>query len=377
MPWALSSDWTDADQVNQFLEAYHERTDFSQTFAASGNGVTVGDDVQTHVWVASLQTNLDFEVSNANWVKPTQSFSGYTSKSQIERVDFAYVSANAWGGNSAWTRKYPREFANSGSSAYADGSAFANGHNARNLATGLVYTRAAGAWVLAAEPAAPDVVTTTGYMQAGDYFGDWIFNELHDVLNLLVWQLAPTCDIVNGSISQYDGSTNVSGSQTSWALAQAAAAADFQLRGTTSIILAYTSGSANSPPGAVYNAKAASYTGPVRVGFGFPKSCGVDVFVKAEKPTTIITTVSQSDTTFDSNGQGLTEGVYGTALTTTAGGSYGTLTTINIPYGAAAVPNWCAAPPTPGSVAAGYYVAGSTVMFAVLKYNVMGGLEYQ
>jgi hypothetical protein len=116
--------------------------------------------------------------------------------SQVTQLPIAGTSTNAYSvweyllgaGNYRPTRRYPREHADGAATAYTDGASFANGDKSRNLATGVIQLRSAGAWVDTADLVA-DVVTTNAYTDAisavkGDILGPWLLNEARDAMKL-------------------------------------------------------------------------------------------------------------------------------------------------------------------------------------------------
>ncbi len=136
----------------------------------------------------------------------------------------------ALGGHS-WTRKYPREYSAPASTVYTDGASFANGHKARNIAEGKVYTRTAGAWVLAAAGTAPDKVTAYGKQEVGDYIGYWLFNELRDVINLFLWKVraffSTTREYLSASGSGATPAAGRAAADTDWLTANTGAFSPF------------------------------------------------------------------------------------------------------------------------------------------------------
>lgn len=111
---------------------------------------------------------------------------------------------DAIGKPDGFTRKYERRFATLASSVYADTSAFADGHLARCQADWKIYSRTAGAWVLTTDTTG-DTVTAYGLMVAGDYIGEWCFNELRDALNLLERTKRPSGFTTKVTRTAYNG----------------------------------------------------------------------------------------------------------------------------------------------------------------------------
>lgn len=178
-------------ELNQYVDALNERIAFMGAVVFNPQWA-VGDNLQDHAKIAAMQSGA-FGLGNANpttWT-PAGSFAGVAwvnggtySARPWDWVDATYIRAHALGGNTDYTRKYPREHANAASTVYTDGSAFANGHVSRRVSDQQVYNRTSGAWVLASAGTYPDVVTAFGLCAAGDFLGPWLFNEIRDVLKL-------------------------------------------------------------------------------------------------------------------------------------------------------------------------------------------------
>ena len=197
LPADETTDWTQVDFLNQFVDAYNERYNlimgvggFPNFLTISGgtaivetlNGVfSEGDDVAhinppvSQTSIREIQTRLEtlayyfgkpslFPVGGTDYIDYLTPFAGL-----YDLPDWRAEAGIPTGG---YTRKYPREIATT-----ADPGS--SGQRARHEVSGYMYDYTGGAWVLSSDQGSPaDTVTDTGLMDAGDYIGPWIFNEL-------------------------------------------------------------------------------------------------------------------------------------------------------------------------------------------------------
>lgn len=210
MPWNnlpadQTTDWTHVDFLNQFIDAYNERA-----------SIILEPGTTNPAWISDPDTPLGFFV-----VEPMSSFlegeyvcsfalsspSIPEIQSRLETLCHYFgrpslfpigteteLDASTYGEGlftrTTWrseaglpadgfTRKYPREIS-------SIGDAGTNGWRARHTGDTKFYDRVAGVWELSADQSTPaDVLTEYGFMEAGDYVGPWIFNELQAGLQAL------------------------------------------------------------------------------------------------------------------------------------------------------------------------------------------------
>lgn len=222
-------DWTAVSFIEMFYKAANERITLLLSLQYPPALLTVpvlGTDVQSQAKILPLQGFIQA------WLDKFVNTTLTIQASSIALVDWKWTTTTLYaaaGMNAGgFTRKYPREFANEYQTTYTDGSAVANGHRARQLSDLQIYDRVAGAWVLfAANPkgAAPDTITAYGAIQVGDYIGPWIWNEIRNCLNLMIWTFGQQPWYVNNGDQSYRrGYAQVTGT---WAATQTAVEADW------------------------------------------------------------------------------------------------------------------------------------------------------
>lgn len=259
-----------------------------------------------------------------------------------------------------WTRKYPREFAGPTATAYNDGSAFADGHKARFVDDGRVYARTAGAWVAAAATAAPDAVTAYGSHAVGDYVGPWVWNELRDVLNLMVdiahrnipgevQTVAPGAGVARRFV-QVDF-------QASAAAARAAAEADWPAN--TAGLAGYTEAhfSVLGESGGTYFARLVGGGWVVTTGTQQRYAKTVDFYVQVDTPDAF---VGAPPAGFDANGDDVLDGLF-SLFDSQALAAAVTAATSVPPADLSVVPAWPADPAAGETLALGWSTLGGAV----------------
>lgn len=215
------TDWSAISFLAMFYEAMDERSQaIGDAPGAWGTAPAAGDDVQ---YVGVIGTLQGFIESNAGFFLQPGDYEGRTADS-LPGISIA-----------PFTRKYPREFATLGSTEYTDTTTFVVGHKARCIADAKVYQRIANqsgveSWNGVAD-LIPDTVTASGVIQAGDYIGYWLFNEIRDALNLMRWV---SRQMVSGlGFSPSTGDTYAgSGTGSSPSNAKADAVANYVLTGS-------------------------------------------------------------------------------------------------------------------------------------------------
>lgn len=211
-----------ADAINERIVAFNARAVSPLT---EFDDVEAGDDFQdrtdgsTFNWGAAQQRVYDLLEATltafpfAGWADPDQVFDGDTPSASTD-YEFVWADALARAGVNAsgFTRKYPREIANTSAAGTLNDIA-------RNLDDGKVYKHNGSAWVRwTADP--PDTLEAYGFAVAGDYIGPWIFNELRNVINTMTRIVA---DAIWDTATVYHGS----GSDATWANAKTAADANY------------------------------------------------------------------------------------------------------------------------------------------------------
>jgi hypothetical protein len=221
-------DWSHVSFITMFFEALKERfTAFSGFLTVHLPAVGADVSACTQFEPASatgsfsiryLQMSIESLCENffpnktfngVSWINRSPDFTGEdilsgngTSVGNWTLTDFrAAAGLNA----SGFIRKFPREFLNASSTFYVGGGAFSDGHVARRVDNGKIYTRTAGAWVETLG-VAPDVLTAFGIQSPGDYIGPWCWTELRDCFNLMVWRRAAD----NNSLGSYEDKQSTS-----------------------------------------------------------------------------------------------------------------------------------------------------------------------
>jgi hypothetical protein len=376
--FGIGTDFSAAATFNMFVDAVNERFDYPGGPAGFPiANVSAGDDFQDPSFIAALQNAVSNNI--ALYVVPNASadgraWNGVEVNPGLPQWTWAAYKTAYLGGNE-WTRKYPREFAVAASTNYTDGSAFANGHVARNIDDGKVYTRTAGAWVVT-PGALPDVVTAHGVAQAGDYIGAWLFTELRDALNRIVWMItgAATTDC-SGTL--YDGSATQStfaGAKTS-ADANYASGAGFAT--TNFYAAAYSTAEASTVPNYTVEVQAAftAYNHVYGVGpaqAGYVDHSQFDFYVVMDSP-------DGTSGSFDDNGDGFSYRVWKKYGSVAQGGA-ASVVGATVGHAKSPEPNWCAAP-TPGGaqLTRGYQsiYLGRGANAVVQRMDVAGAFTYR
>jgi hypothetical protein len=238
MPATQTTDWSHVDFLNQFVYAFRERLQLVNNYGLDGfnydsgftfvdiNLFSVGDDV--------LKASDEFPTSGCN-IRTLQAaveqivvafgktslfptgidrdlsvFSGTLYRDNFGpdygTYDLATWRADAGLSASGFTRKYPREISSVG-----EGGAL--GQVARHAGSTRIYEHDGSGWVLAEDQGqAPDTLVAYGKMQAGDYLGPWIFNELKDGLSALDTVRFPTANEMVLAVSESGKEVNSSAS---------------------------------------------------------------------------------------------------------------------------------------------------------------------
>ncbi len=233
MPWthfplAEGDDWTRVEVLNELFFAYREKR-IILGLAYDNFQWAAGDDVQYGMRRTSGGQWTWSQIQTA--VRNTVSLYGFYTPGW-DGNNFPFFSVwnndNIWPhindsppGSPGYTRKYPREIVNPS----AAGSA---GQRARSRSDGRMY-QYSGGWMMAEDQAAPpDTVTAYGNVQAGDYLGPWILNELYAMINLCHTRLTTAS---SSTVTQWRGQSNehyLPGlDEAGWQAAHAEAAADF------------------------------------------------------------------------------------------------------------------------------------------------------
>ncbi len=225
-----TTDWSAASFLNMFVSAYTERANGIGVVYGGGAppaiaSVNVGDDVQKGGFVVfspslsgfigKLQGNA-VGLATTYFLDPATARNGQTptstgNYSMGQMNVYSQVSLfTKIGGDTRgyWRRKRPREITSLSattdiqSNAAGTGQlAWGTGTNSSSFHVGGLYQYSGSAWVevsptmgppdlLDSHAAAPNTVHITdaeGLILAGDYIGPWLFNELRDVFNAMVW----------------------------------------------------------------------------------------------------------------------------------------------------------------------------------------------
>lgn len=352
--WVAGDDWQATYVINMFFAAMTERLlGVTGTFPTAFDSVVDGFDLQDYRIWSNLQ-----QIPSGTWIVPND----YTGQADFEYIDDTYIRVHTRGGQ-GWTRKYPLEVINLVVLTYTDGSGITVGDYARNLADGKVYHRVGGGggvWVLTPHRP-PDIQTTVGFHQAGDYIGPWLLNEIRDMLNLLVARVIGLnfTNLENASAT-VDRNAAV-GSGATLAIAQAASDSTY-------------GPSAFDPTGSFPQALSQNSGGP-------PYSCNSmrirQKFIAPTDPTLLTPDVELyvyaafiTLTEFDSNGDFLGIDVYYKFDTQIAPGTGGLDSVTSILFGpTTGNPTWS----TIAGHQRGYVVSKGA---AVIRYDSAGGFTY-
>jgi hypothetical protein len=357
--------------------------------------VSAGDDVAGAVEsgasvVGGLQLALgdvaDFSdvIYSEGWADPAATYDG--SGSFPGPLGFAGVRAAAGlATTTGYRRKRPREIAATSDAADTEGNAAADGHRARLLASPYgIWVRASGAWVASSLPdGPPDVLDTDaaapfacsvsgntyGAIAEGDYIGPWLFAEMRDMCNAMVWTQQTTGDLENGATGK-----DVSATDPTWAGAKAAVETLVAASpGTTA--LSSTGGFSRSiaygaESGGTYTARlirAGSSVAPHNDPAGVART--VEWYLRASAPS-----IGATTTAFDDNGDGVVDAAF--KLYNTLAASTAVNPTYAFPANLATVPTWPTVPGAGTSKSSGWYVAASLSYALLMKWDVAGGFAY-
>lgn len=329
-------DTTDANYYGVFTITVVNANTFtftvSTSLASPGTGTYTSyllpDDAQRASVVAAMQAVVrDHAGSFLNQSTPVV-VSGFLATNPV-----TYASVmSAIGAGSKFTRKAPRVVATTTSTSDIYGNAAASGQVAILQSTGLTRQYNGSSWIISAttpdllsnKSSSPNGIPTDsdGTMQAGDYFGPWIWNELRDALNKLTLTPASTTVISNTGGTGSSGNSNPS-PYTSASAAYAAAAANCSL--TTG-----TGGSANSEQSYVdiTGTSPGTYNASIGVGgctYRATTSVSTSKIVRAYFRA-LITNAGPffATSTYDAQGTGYAEGVVTNFFTSSANTSANT-----------------------------------------------------
>jgi hypothetical protein len=193
-----TTDWSDVGFQNAFRLGASERYRARGLSAPASisSGVSAGDDIATASHYADMQN------FGATAFAKKITLEGSASGAIATYVTLAAVRTQAGLTGSNWRRKRPREISSTSATTDTQGNARAMGQHAILTAgagtRGAVYTFNGTTWaldtgskpdLLDSQSAAPNAVAA-GTMQAGDYIGEWIFNELMAVYKVCVWTIS-------------------------------------------------------------------------------------------------------------------------------------------------------------------------------------------
>lgn len=160
LPATGDTDWTRVEFLNQFVKAMNERESFSQTgqfedLFDAGDQAAQAIGTSPRRWLERLQDTITFRAQN-DFIDSVNNAEDFLDGEPDGTVpsDFTFTKADffaAVNGGGDWTRKYPD----------------ANGVTQQD----------------------------EGVIQAGDYIGPWIWNELQAALKLLVWTFNEGVDL--------------------------------------------------------------------------------------------------------------------------------------------------------------------------------------
>lgn len=203
MPWNWSdtidedTDWHDRSFLTKFFVALAERlffvtggpppgAPFFADISSYAYSLPAGVDVQSHLLWQYVQSALPSICSQ--YVKGDPDIVGHATDQTVMYTSSATpgpLQANLFQdllGQANFTRKFPREYHPAGVGYVGDNAPYVDGDYALNIIDGKVYHRVSGAWALSIG-SNPTVKTDYGLMQAGDFFGPWIFNEIRSIIN--------------------------------------------------------------------------------------------------------------------------------------------------------------------------------------------------
>lgn len=198
-----STDWSAVTFLNMFVDAINERV------AALGFGsveqlasVSVGTDVQTSVGfagafsIANLQGWVGANITGFGDINiPIDTTTPPTSDAACRYTITAFLAAaglSSGAGSALWTRKRPREIASVTATVDHQGNAASTAQLAWVDGLADIYVCVtSGHWFLAPAGSKVDILDSDdgdlpyGQMEAGDYIGPHLFNQLRDAINVM------------------------------------------------------------------------------------------------------------------------------------------------------------------------------------------------
>lgn len=287
----------------------------------------------------------------------------------------------ALGGN-GWTRIYHREFRSVTSTTYTDQTDFQNGHVARCLDDGRLYSRTAGAWVVNATAPEADRVTAYGRAKADDIIGPHVLNELRDVINLLVWVKPPFVNrqwLAGGTSNEYFGESRFA--YNTWAESVTEANAQYDADGQISEGYVYGpyaayyawQGTPNTYWLELWRMRGKMFVETLGGGWGggagaVPFNRTIDFYVKAESYTTV------EGAYFSNMGDPVLDGLWNRWDSQTV--SAGATTATSIFLGQTTRPTFGAEPPPETLDHPGWQPKFPDGFTCIYKYDVPGGFQY-
>lgn len=374
-----------ASVLNELVGAFNERDAmlaWVATFYISNplSTVAVGTDVQARSFWATLQSRVEgLSYHFINWVGASPDGAALSTLTTVEfPTDILGQS---------WTRKRPREIDDTLSPHLATlpGSAHwtpADGMLARHTVNGQTYVYAAGSWSPSANPfgALPDVITTEGPIEIGDYIGGWLHEDLKACMKAC---RAVVRDGYPSVATEYVDNIRRIGEalyQTTLSGAKSAAAATYASSGQTSLgfstnqMLRLTSFQETPLFGGTFDARYEKLATGFRASSSYPttpppSAIGLALYTSRADPAT------NSTQTFELDTYGLTLGAPGTiALTATVGSSPVNFVELLDDIDSASLPN---APADPSSPVARTIRGFSCQAWFLMRFDVTGGFTYQ
>lgn len=383
-----TTDWSAVSFVEMFYAAYNER--LQATGRSTVSLPVAGNDVQSAGFWNTLQNWISTNATD--FLDPSATYEGLTGTVDTKQLTFAAVLALI-GTSTNWRRKRPREISSTVAATDTQGNAVANGMRAIYTGDGLIYLRAGGAWAvdltgppdtLDSNSAAPDTVSK-GAMSAGDYIGPWVFNQIRDAFNQLIYTYALSDAAAVGRPAKMDwqnGEENTGAGSSAVSEAASRTAAEGDYAGLTNVVnlgtaVAYPHAAASVRlTGGSYLTSLKRIKTEVRIS-GIPTfvSCDRELYYQAEAGTADAAVTPE---TFDANGDDVLSNQYHKIADFGIGSGSTTSYQLIGKTGAADLPTW------PGALGGGDTQSANghqapfsdRPFFGLLKWNVAGGFTY-
>lgn len=336
-PATQTTDWSNVSFFKQFWEAYKERQDNVPGFGSAS------------VYVPAVGCDVQYMGTNAP-ASTTGSFSVYVLQYQIESWCHLFVATIDSGGNPI------TDFDNT-----------ANGVEMWTWAKIVSRVLGGNGWTRKYPDGMGGTTTAYGKCQPGDFFGEWIWNELQAVFNVLVWSRGWTSEHYDNPYPRiaWSGEYWVGYSYgATWEAAKTAAIAAWAYDSDSSGQPFARCGFLDSPPTQYY---ARLERNIFCLGFSITTTCSFEADFYAKSS-------AFSGETYDAQGDGVVEDTW--MLFDTQSSGPGASTVVSAVLGnTTPPPNWPSAPLDSSWVTLSWLV-DNFMESVVIRWNVSGGFTY-